>query len=143
MRWQEWWIYFPFSTVFFSRKLHFFSLFSINYSMILLRYFWQNYSLNSFSLLYGLLRLDSIYIGFLIDSIKLLHHDHRPAECRYIFWWHLFFNNRLYLIATHQSVSLFEPLSFSFFSDIFTYELNFFFNACFSSDQKICFVLII
>ena len=62
-------------------------LFFVHYNVNQSRYF-----LNNWSLLDALLRI--------VCLLMVLHHDHRPAECRYIFWSHMFFNDIFY-IASH------------------------------------------
>ena len=73
----------PFS--FFWKKLYPISLFFVQQSVIQLRYFWRNYILNKFSLLDSLLRLVCLLVAHRSVGSQLLHHNHRPAEFRYIF----------------------------------------------------------
>ena len=83
--------------------------------MIQPRCFWSNYFLNNWSLLDGLLTLVCL---LMVHSH--FYHDHQPAECRYIFWWHMLFNSSFY-IASHGA-----PINCSFWIFLFSFLFRLF-----------------
>ena len=105
-----------FFLVFFWRKLHLISMFFVQYSVIQLRYFWWNYFLNKLVCL--IVRWD-LFVCWLWYIARVLD-DHRLAECRYkyIFWWHMFFNNSFYIALHGAPINIFFWTSFSFSSSV-------------------------
>ena len=87
-----------------------------------LRYFWLNYFLNNISLLDGLLKLVCLLMVYSYKYFIM----HLPAECRYFFWWNMFFKNGFTFTWIINPFPLLNTFSFLFFFfDFFTYQLDF------------------
>ena len=78
--------------------------------------------MNNISLLDGLLKLVCLLMVYSYKYFIM----HLPAECRYFFWWNMFFKNRFSFTGIINPFPLLNTFSFFFFFfDFFTYQLDF------------------
>ena len=127
-KWSTWWIYFLLISILSVENCILSPCFFLHYDYFImysslflfqLRYFWWKYFLNNFNFFDGLLSRAWLYTSSSAtksECICLLSDD----TC-------IFFNNSVYNTSTFcQSNSPTEHSFFSFSSDIFTYEIEFF-----------------